>query len=197
MNHKLSSVINQPYDDLETINGIGSSVAQRLNKSGIRTFEQVAALTPVQIAELIDHVPARRIIKENWIGQAHQLAAKSSRHANPDHQHYATFTLEFLLDEHQAVRRTQVRHVQSGAGETWANWDEKRLLSFVANQGKLRIPAAAAIDTAIDQLTALDELADAAHMPRLTETKVSLASEEESRHLIEFGQPFYLRLTID
>ena len=130
MNHKLSGAIDQPSDDLEAISGIGPTVANRFKKYGIRTFEQVAALTPVQVAELIDHVPARRIIKENWIGQARQLAAKRSGQTAPDHQHYATFTLEFLLDEHQAVRRTQVRHVQSGAGETWANWDEKRLLEL-------------------------------------------------------------------
>lgn len=197
MNHKLSGAIDQPSDDLEAISGIGPTVANRLNKYGIRTFEQVAALTPVQAAELIDHVPARRIIKENWIGQARQLAAKRSGHAATNHQHYATFTLEFLLDEHQAVRRTQVRHVQSGAGETWANWDEKRLLSFVADRGQLRMPATAAVDTATDQLTPLDDSTVAAHMPRLTETKVSLASEDEPRHLLESGQPFYLWLTID
>lgn len=197
MNHKFSDAIEQPPDDLKTISGIGSAVANRLNKYGIRTFEQVAALTPVQMADLIDHVPASRIIKENWIGQARQLAAKRSGQAAPHQQHYATFTLEFLLDEHQAVRRVQVRHVQSGAGETWASWDEKRLLSFVADRSKLRIPATMTTGAVTDQLTPPNETTAAAHMPRLIEMKVSLASEEEPRHLLESGQPFYLWLTVD
>ena len=48
-----------------------------------------------------------------------------------DRQGYETFVVELLVDEHRAVRRTRVVHVQSGAEERWAGWDRERLLRFV------------------------------------------------------------------
>jgi hypothetical protein len=45
-----------------------------------------------------------------------------------DQQPYETFVVELLVDEQRAVRRTRVAHVQTGAEERWAGWDDERLL---------------------------------------------------------------------
>lgn len=55
-------------------------------------------------------------------------------------QHYGTFVVEFLLDEHQEVRRTRVVHIQTGSEERWAGWDEERLLRFIVTHGDLSLP---------------------------------------------------------
>jgi hypothetical protein len=48
-----------------------------------------------------------------------------------DQQHYSTFVVELLLDAHHDVRRTRVTHIQTGTEQTWAGWDEERLLAFL------------------------------------------------------------------
>ncbi len=48
-----------------------------------------------------------------------------------DQSRYATFVVELLLDEHGNVRRTRVVHVQTGAEQRWAGWDQERLLVFL------------------------------------------------------------------
>lgn len=53
-----------------------------------------------------------------------------------DGQAYETFVVELLVDEHREVRRTRVVHVQTGAEERWAGWDERRLLRFVVEHGE-------------------------------------------------------------
>jgi hypothetical protein len=57
-----------------------------------------------------------------------------------DRQGYETFVVELLVDEHRAVRRTRVVHVQSGAEERWAGWDRERLLRFVVTLPDLHVP---------------------------------------------------------
>lgn len=57
-----------------------------------------------------------------------------------DRQGYETFVVELLVDEHRAVRRTRVVHVQTGAEERWAGWDRERLLRFVVTVPDLHLP---------------------------------------------------------
>ena len=67
-----------PKDNLQLINGIGPAIIKRLNGVGISTFTQLAALSPADIAAAIadlSGLSAERIIKQNWIGQARELAA--------------------------------------------------------------------------------------------------------------------------
>jgi predicted flap endonuclease-1-like 5' DNA nuclease/cytoskeletal protein CcmA (bactofilin family) len=59
-------------DDLTRIDGIGPVFAQRLNAAGVRTFAQLAALTPEQIADIIGW-PAERVIRSRIIEQAREL----------------------------------------------------------------------------------------------------------------------------
>ncbi len=56
-------------DDFTRIDGIGPVFAQRLNAAGVRTFAQLAALTPEQVADIIGW-PAERVIRSRIIEQA-------------------------------------------------------------------------------------------------------------------------------
>jgi hypothetical protein len=43
-------------------------------------------------------------------------------------QRYATFVVELLLEQVGSARYTRVQHIQTGAGQKCAGWDEERLL---------------------------------------------------------------------
>lgn len=57
-------------DNLERINGIGPVFAQRLNKANILTFDQLAALSPERVNEIIAPQPWQQIDPDAWIAEA-------------------------------------------------------------------------------------------------------------------------------
>jgi len=59
-------------DDFTRVNGIGAVFQQRLNAAGVRTFAQLAAMTPEQIADIIGW-PTKRVEKAQIIEQAKNL----------------------------------------------------------------------------------------------------------------------------
>jgi len=65
-------------DDLQTINGIGPFIEEKLNDIGIYTFEQISQLD----AELIETVTNAieffpgRILRDDWVGQTKAILAK-------------------------------------------------------------------------------------------------------------------------
>lgn len=62
-------------DDLKRISGIGAVFARRLNMAGITTFAQLAAMTAEEVAAAVDiEVAPDRILADDWIGQAAELA---------------------------------------------------------------------------------------------------------------------------
>ncbi|WP_312795391.1 hypothetical protein [Tianweitania sp.] len=63
-------------DDLKKISGIGPKLEQVLNKRGIATYAQVAALNDDDVAGLEQSLGIEdRIGRDNWIAQASRLAA--------------------------------------------------------------------------------------------------------------------------
>jgi hypothetical protein len=138
-------------DDFKLIKGIGSSFERQLHNAGIDTYERLASLTSVEIADVITGLSIGQIEKQNWIGQAGKLATKRAavhsrrsksqeRKTSPGHrQHYATFTVELLLDEVNTVRRSRVAHIQSGEEDTWAGWQGMQLINFLKKQAGLRV----------------------------------------------------------
>jgi len=138
----------QGAEDFKLIRGIGPGVASRLHGAGILTFAQLAALPTTEIAGLLSDLAGlsvERIAKQNWSGQARDLAAELSASelqnditAEPSRQHYATFTVELLLGEGNDVRRSHVVHIQQGIEDTWAGWDDSRLVDFFIKQAELR-----------------------------------------------------------
>lgn len=74
-----SSKASSDEDDLQTINGIGPTLAKKLYQQGITSFKQIAELTEDQIdtlEETIIRFPGR-IRRENWVTQAMELVQKS------------------------------------------------------------------------------------------------------------------------
>lgn len=63
-------------DDLKKISGIGPKLEQVLNKRGIATYAEVAALNDDDVAGLEQSLGiGDRIGRDNWIAQASRLAA--------------------------------------------------------------------------------------------------------------------------
>jgi len=62
-------------DNLQAIYGIGPAFAKRLNKAGVRTFEQLSRLTPKDLEEILGTLFKRFFSKENTIlAQAKEFA---------------------------------------------------------------------------------------------------------------------------
>jgi extracellular elastinolytic metalloproteinase len=146
--------------DLKRIKGIGPGIERSLHRAGIRTFTQLAALTPDDLVRLVGTaagLSAQRIAKQDWTGAARELAAAEEEPAGvggpeweapPDRQQYATFTVELLLDENGEVRRTRVVHVQQqdkdGGKDSWPGWEGGRLVRYFVEHAALPSPPPAA-----------------------------------------------------
>jgi hypothetical protein len=144
--HPVPAAIPKRADDFTLVKGIGPTITSRLYATGITTFAQLAALSPADVATRLGGPSARRISQEKWISQARSLAHKkppADRQAiaatNEIRQHYATFTVELLLDADNSVRRTRITQVQTEAEEAWPGWQEARLMAFVVQRAGLCI----------------------------------------------------------
>jgi predicted flap endonuclease-1-like 5' DNA nuclease/cytoskeletal protein CcmA (bactofilin family) len=60
-------------DDFTMLRGIGPTFDRRLKEAGVRTFAQLAALTPEEAADIIGW-PPQRVISDDLLGQARRLA---------------------------------------------------------------------------------------------------------------------------
>lgn len=135
-------------DDLKLITGIGPAFEKSLHDAGIRTFAQLAKQSPEDVATHIPNLSASQIRKQGWVLQARKLASKKTRSKTlkkkstvpTTTQHYENFTLEFLLNEKNKLRRLRIMHVQSGDVETWANWKQEEVSHFLARHTGARIP---------------------------------------------------------
>ena len=152
MARKQSRILNTvpplKVDDFTLIKGIGPVLAGRLYDAGVCTYKQLASLSPSRLAELLTGLSAKQISRQDWSGQARKLAAKKTqpkpsqkdRPKRSIRQHYENFTVEFLVGEKQAVRRTRVAHIQSGDADTWAGWEARQLVDFLARHIGVRVP---------------------------------------------------------
>jgi len=71
--------VELPPDDLKEIVGIGPILEHTLQSLGLKTFAQIATITPEDIAMLIvkvDSSIAERVLRERWVEQARELYAK-------------------------------------------------------------------------------------------------------------------------
>ncbi len=59
----------QVPDDLVALRGVGPAFAQCLQQAGIRTYADLARMTPEELAERCQG-PVWRIRRDDWIGQA-------------------------------------------------------------------------------------------------------------------------------
>jgi len=154
-------------DDFQRIQGIGAGIDRRLHDAGILTYQDLAASTPERIAASLGGVAglsSARIASRDWAGQASRLAgpAAPALPSEPD-QHYASFHIELLLDVDDTVRRTKVRHHQSATDETWAGWDEDRLLALL--RGHIPLMASPLPAEAADQRSSIASAAPEPALP--------------------------------
>jgi Fe-S oxidoreductase/nitrate reductase gamma subunit len=70
-------------DNLKLVVGIGPANEQVLNAAGVRTFEQLAAMTVEQLHDILPDTQDARVARENWIGQAEQFAAAKAKGIDP------------------------------------------------------------------------------------------------------------------
>jgi hypothetical protein len=129
-----------PVDDLQSIKGVGPTIVRRLHEAGVGSYNEITELNPARLAELLGDVAgvsATRIAQQDWIGQARRLADRSAEPCqleddDPDAQpRYVTFHVELLVGPDDAIRRTQVRHHESGMADSWAGWEPDQLVEFL------------------------------------------------------------------
>lgn len=65
-------------DDLKRINGIGPAFERGLKSLGVRTFEQIAAWTPEDVAQMAERLKINqgRILRDDWVEGARRLAGQ-------------------------------------------------------------------------------------------------------------------------
>ncbi len=212
---RIESQVNQltltQADDFKLIHGIGPGIESRLHAAGIRTYAQLATMTPEQVVSSLGKViglTSERVSDQNWIGQAHDLAPVAPADNSNDvavRQHYATYTVELLLSEDKGVRRTRMMHIQSKTEETWAGWDEKRFLDFVIQRAELNLSESQASRLSAEELTRpernnIEPLIVTPKLsgnPRLGELRtISLQTGYKGR-ILPRHQPFEVDLTLD
>lgn len=195
-------------DDFQAIHGIGPGIEKRLYQAGIFTYTQLTGFSPEEIVESLGNMiglTVEKINKQDWLGQAHEMALKKeesyARESNlGERLHYATFTVEVLLNEENAVRRTSVKHVQSLAEKTWAGWDSARLVGFLITNGNIHeiLPEAEQFIPQIHKQVLLnEEKVTLSGSMRLHEMTTTPAQEQYPRKTLPAGQPFDIHLTLD
>ena len=159
-----------PADDFTLIKGIGPTYAERLRATGVQTFAQLASCIPAKLAAQVGGLPAKRIIEQDWLGQAKKLAGKNSpstsyKKGTPDstlYQHYENFTIELLLDGRNEARRTRVMHIQSGSIDTWSGWEPELLIDFITRHTEAYLPSVKSLPQklGVDRKDVLQGVAD-------------------------------------
>ncbi|WP_379554459.1 hypothetical protein [Qipengyuania sp. DGS5-3] len=73
---KIAAAVGDP-DDLKMIKGIGPKLEKLCNSFGVTRFDQIAAWTPSDVAEVDPYLEGfrGRIDRDDWVGQAKTLAA--------------------------------------------------------------------------------------------------------------------------
>ena len=202
-------------DDFKVFPGIGPGVENRLHAAGILTYQQLAALSPEDLARILSDMvgfSVERIVQQDWIGQARQMADEIQGERSTNQQHYAVFTLELLLDKENTVRRTRVMHVQSQQEETWAGWDDQRLIRYYVDLAGLNVKSPDVQDLRKDQEPMPKEIPQE-HLARqraveslpaqlsgrfhLLEMEADFQRPRTSRWMLPEDQPVIIRLKLD
>ena len=213
---------SQVVDDFKLVDGIGPAVEKRLHAAGIQTYEQLARSEPERLAKLLEGMigySTKRIEDQDWSGQA-QVLAEQAEEPIPEeiHEavnnglHYASYTLELLIDHDNQVHSTRAMHVQTRQESRWAGWDTERLQSFLVDSGKLQI--ALAQEAASTQEKQVSEIIASSSetsqsgetsspetalqgIPEIVETRLMDQSGQPIGILIPGSTPFEVQLMLD
>ena len=216
---ELEHAASQAVDDFKLVDGIGPAVEKRLRAAGIQTFAQLARLKPDQLAELMEGMigySIKRIQDQDWIGQALVLARQAGQSTSEESHdslnngfHYASYTLELLLDRDNRVRSTRAIHVQTRQESRWAGWDPDRLQSFLVDSSELQLTEAKEAlpveDVQVSEVALSPSENIAISRPaeglrgttRIVETRLRDQSGQEIGMLIPGNTPFEIQLLLD
>ncbi|HMQ32655.1 MAG TPA: hypothetical protein PKD53_18130 [Chloroflexaceae bacterium] len=209
-------------DDFRQIDGVGPVNAQRLYAAGITTFGQLAALSPDTIVSRLGGQPglATRIAEEDWVGQARALAVAAAAPVTlggageadpasvepllaeePRTPRYASFAVTLLLNPDNSVLRTRISHAPPEGGEekdSWLRWDSERLLHFIVQHGRLKVPAEAALPSAKEAPGAdAAEPAPTLPAPRLRRFNLLSLSADAPQNFVSSRDPCQVCLELD
>jgi hypothetical protein len=193
-------------DDFRVINGIGEGIENRLHNAGILTYAQLASLSPDELLSSMGKMiglTRERIVKQDWIGQAQELAAnplditedQQGEDETNGHLHYEVFTVELLLDEGNFVRRTRAIHVQSQQEKTWAGWEADRLIRLFTSLAQVHT-------SSIEEMPDHSAVEDSETGDLETWLKGDLRISEiriapDNREMINSNEPFTITLSLD
>ncbi|XUL93483.1 helix-hairpin-helix domain-containing protein [Streptomyces galilaeus] len=129
-------------DDLERIKGIGPKAAALLHEVGVTKYAHIAGRSPAELASLVSvtGIGAERIARQDWVGQAAQMAATAAppepRAARVRHSFTVTVTGEPASGE---VLGCEISHHQTEDGTVLRGWDTDGLTAFVQERTGLRL----------------------------------------------------------
>ncbi len=190
-------------DDFTLIHGIGPGIEKRLHAAGILTYAQLATMTPDQVISALGNMiglTKTRVIDQEWIENARELAASAVPDEPTDRmgrQHYATFTVELLLDGENNVRRTRAVYIQADKEETWASWDEARLMAFFTQHGELNFAQIEAPLPETLEASPVSEPTGLHGSPRLDKAHVTPLQTGRPGRILARNQPFEINLAVD
>jgi hypothetical protein len=140
-------------DNFKLITGISGLVEARLHKAGILAYAQLAASPLEDLLTIVGKIPgvsAEKIVQQQWIEKAREIALKNQSAASYDnaagkamHTQYATFDTELRLSSENEVLQTRVLHVQTGDEEEWSGWQTDDLIKFFSRYASLPAQALA------------------------------------------------------
>lgn len=182
---------NKQPDDFRQIKGIGPVTEGRLHEANIYTYAQLTAVSPQTLAELLPGFTPERIQQEDWHGQAEALAASQESTAGGSGQHYATFTVELLLDQDNTVRRTRAVHVQQEENKkSWPGWQPGKLKKFIARHAQVARKSKTPANAQHEQATAVSATKPPPEQPATTPAEASQLYPESIDELtMRFLQP--------
>lgn len=118
-----------------------------------------------------------------------------------DSQHYETFTVEFLLNDDNEVRRTRAVHVRSGEEAKWPGQAARELLDFMSHHGapqmsgETRAYAAAILEHEPTHQPTPGRAK--APRPRVRRLEALPLGATNPQWLLAANQPFTVRATLD
>lgn len=209
-------------DNFKAINGVSGIVESCLRRAGILTYAQFASLSPDDIITIVGNaspLSPEKIAKQNWIGQARELALRESSPETPQEapaessedaelssgeQRDEKFVVELLLNHDGDVKHTRAKHMRTGEMEEWDGWREERLINFFERQAGIR-------ETEVSETEVSETEVSGAEVSR-AEVSGNAESDEylkphklvvwnsasnTSSNLARHDQPFDVRLILD
>lgn len=135
-------------------------------------------------------------IKESHLSNrpiAHKSTGlRMARDVSTERLQKATFTVELMLDGHDEVMNTYIKHMQSGDEENWASWQESQLVEFLVSRANLKQRPAEIAIQAIEEQPALEGKEDTSSAPVAAESEPPAPTPpmRSLANLLHMGKPY-------